>query len=483
MSKEIYKEEREPLISPQNDNQSEKRVSIVEPSSPKEERKPLVPREAPSFTAGIAITLSITFLSSVCFSIVLPSICFYIENKLHQPQSYVGWAVAVNSIGSFLASPLFGYWVDRRSTREVLLCTLIIMVIGNIMYSLATNLWMLLAGRFIVGVAAANYAVAQTYLSYATTEQNRTKVMALNSAATVLGFIIGPAFALLTTLFKPFSIKEITVDADTLPGYLSAILSIISMFTLAFLKEIPSSYKRNKVPLSGGSKTYGSGFYAGGGSIKDLPNIIKLSKNQKIPWIPVLICLYAYFTYTASFTTFETIGTPYTAAAFGWGTRTNSLMYIALGGVCVGSLVILQFMVRYFSDRVLLILTTALATAGFISMFTPSETQFVSLWRFWVGVSLCSASYSTSVAVLISVYSKILENLDQGMMMGWLSSAGSVARIVGPIIASYSLEYGGQSGFLVFIIMIGITGSTILVLIAGYRTLVSRVSRSLEINA
>ncbi len=66
------------------------------------------------------------------------------------------------------------------------------MIIGNVTYSLASNIWLLLAGRFIVGIAAANYAVAQTYLSYVTTQANRTKVMALNSAANVLGFIIGP---------------------------------------------------------------------------------------------------------------------------------------------------------------------------------------------------------------------------------------------------------------------------------------------------
>jgi MFS family permease len=301
------------------------------------------------------------------------------------------------------------------------------MVIGNVMYSLSTNVWMLLAGRFVVGVAAANYAVAQTYLSYATTLENRTKVMALNSAATVLGFIIGPAFALFTT-FGEVDIHGIAINSYTLPGYVSAAMSIFGMFILVFLKEIPASFKKHKKPVQGGSATYGSGFYSGGGSIKDVSQILLMSKQRKIPLGPVLVCLFSYFSYTTSFTVFETIGTPYTKDAFGWGVRENSIMFIVLGVVCVSSLVVLQLLVRCLNDRVLVVGCTALSVAGFVVLFDPYK-HFVPKWRFWLGVAFCSASYSTSVAVLISVYSKQLENLDQGMMMGWLSSAGSVAEL------------------------------------------------------
>lgn len=60
-------------------------------------------------------------------------------------------------------------------------------------------------------------------------------------------------------------------------------------------------------------------------------------------------------------------------------------------------------------------------------------------------------------------------------MMGWLSSAGSIARIIGPISASYALQYGGQSGFLVFVIMIATMGVTTLVTIFSYRVLKPKV--------
>jgi hypothetical protein len=46
-----------------------------------------------------------------------------------------------------------------------------------------------------------------------------------------------------------------------------------------------------------------------------------MSKQHKIPILPVSISLFCYFAYTTSFTVFETIGTPYTKEAYGWGVR------------------------------------------------------------------------------------------------------------------------------------------------------------------
>ena len=47
--------------------------------------------------------------------------------------------------------------VDRRTTREVLGASLVVMIVGNLMYALASNVWLLLAGRFIVGIATGKF--------------------------------------------------------------------------------------------------------------------------------------------------------------------------------------------------------------------------------------------------------------------------------------------------------------------------------------
>lgn len=482
---------------------SSKRVTLNVPEKPgnvfrktasiDEEKKPLLNQKSKpeNNKAGLAVMLFITFLASVCFSIVLPSIWPFLHT-LHASKSMVGWAVAVNSAGSFLASPVFGAWQDKRSTKEVTAITLVLMILGNVMYSLSTTTWLLLIGRFIVGVAAANYAVAQTYISYATTEENRTSVMALNSAANVLGFIIGPSFALFLSWIPNTQLGGVKINEYTSPGYFSAILSLFGLVGLIFLKEIPSSQKQAAIKSGSGKyigsgKYQGSGFYTGGGSVKDISQIIQVTKNKSIslPWGNICICLWTYFAYTTSFTVFETVGTPFTQREYGWTVKDNSIMYAVLGIICILALVALQIFVRFFNDRVLILGATAVSIMGFGIMTDPFSKN-LNLAKFCVGVALCSSGYSTSVAVLISIYSKILKNFDQGMLMGWMSSAGSIARIVGPVYASYTLQFGGKpfhrpdGSLLVFICTNAVIIVTFVILLFSYRRLKTDVTTDIE---
>jgi len=145
------------------------------------------------------LMIFINFLSNVVFSIVLPTLPFFLI-QVNAPSYLNGWAVAVNSLGTFIASPIMGYWADKRNFREVFFVSLVLMVIGNTWYALANNEYHIFAARFVVGIAAANFAPASSYLSYATSTQVRAKIMSWNAASSVLGFICGPAFSLLTSL-------------------------------------------------------------------------------------------------------------------------------------------------------------------------------------------------------------------------------------------------------------------------------------------
>lgn len=61
----------------------------------------------------------ISFLSNFVFSIVIPSLPAFLVS-LGAPPYLNGWAVAANSAGTFLASPLLGFWSDRRGVKEVI---------------------------------------------------------------------------------------------------------------------------------------------------------------------------------------------------------------------------------------------------------------------------------------------------------------------------------------------------------------------------
>lgn len=57
----------------------------------------------------------------------------------------------VNSAGTLLSSPIFGYWSDKRNFGEVLAVSLAIGVVANVTYAVSYATWMLLIARFLVG--------------------------------------------------------------------------------------------------------------------------------------------------------------------------------------------------------------------------------------------------------------------------------------------------------------------------------------------
>jgi len=471
---------------PQEPSGSIKKVSIKIPV----EESPLIPKldsvTKTGFTpawlqSGIAIMLFITFLGSLCFSIVLPSLWPFIQEIEKRngrvPQSSItGWAVAVNSFGSFIASPIIGYWGDRRSTREVIAITLIFMMIGNVLYSLSLNIYMILAGRFIVGAAAANFSVAQTYLAYATTLDTRTLVMTLNSGVSVIGFIAGPAFAYVCS-YIDFNIKSVNINSNTAPGYIASIISILGLFSLLLLKEIPKSRKKRRQDVGSGA----SGVYSGQGSVGDISTLFSMKKLKNVPWTAVLILLYATFAFTAAFTVFETIGTAYTQHEYNWGSRQNGIFFCCLGVLVIVALFILQIFLKLFNDRICLIFTTLMMIGAFLVTVNFDNLQYVGLWRFLSGAGVGAAGFSPACALVMSIYSKVLDKLDQGTLMGLAQSAASISRIVGPLAASYTLQYGGPS--IVFLEMCGLLFVAFLALLFGYKKLEAKPTTYEAINS
>lgn len=71
----------------------------------------------------------------------------------------------------------------------------------------------------------------------------RAKIMAWNSAATVLGFICGPAFSLVTaipSLAFQFNIGSFTVyfNEYTASGWISALFGLMGLFAMIPFKEV-----------------------------------------------------------------------------------------------------------------------------------------------------------------------------------------------------------------------------------------------------
>ena len=74
-------------------------------------------------------------------------------------ESFLGLIIAIYSVGSLLAAPVFGVWSNYRPVAESLVFSLIVYSGGNLLYIYAENFssnekWILFSSRFIVGAGA-----------------------------------------------------------------------------------------------------------------------------------------------------------------------------------------------------------------------------------------------------------------------------------------------------------------------------------------
>jgi len=369
--------------------------------------------------------------------------------------------------------------------------------------------------------------------------------MIINSAASILGFILGPALATALAYLPSLSLWKIDGNEVTYPGWASVALAFLCLVFIPTVKNIrarksttaqPTEYsvakeaslihphlnpseeehlqaldpdfdsihgQRSQItyhiqeeengvqqgeirmdsfsvyspadahlltPTAEGDPFY-SAIYSANGA-KDItflsqPNVakgatsmarpasgtIRSLKKLSQPGLPVWtisVILYLQFAFYNAFTVFETIGTPYTENAYDWSVTTNGFLFAGIGGGCIISLVFLQLGTRFLGDHILLLITEILMVSGFALLINYPFNEYVELARFLVAVGCASVGFSSACALVISIFSKILENVEQGVMMGWLSASGSLARVAGPLFAAYLLQYVG--GGLVFLI-------------------------------
>eukprot|EP01088_Endostelium_zonatum_P011845 TRINITY_DN259_c4_g1_i1.p1 TRINITY_DN259_c4_g1~~TRINITY_DN259_c4_g1_i1.p1 ORF type:complete len:550 (-),score=75.33 TRINITY_DN259_c4_g1_i1:23-1561(-) len=441
----------------------------------------------------ITLMLLINFLSSVCFAVVLPSLWPFLSS-LGATKSSVGWAVAANSIGSFIASPILGVWADRRGVKEVIFYSLILMVIGNFLYAISVNWIMLVSARFIVGASSANYGPASAYLSYATKTKDRTLVMTLNSGASVLGFILGPTIATIFTFVPDITISNHEIFTElTSPGWASLGLALLCVVLLIPFRDIapPENTRLEKLPRT---QAVGEVVKIGWKLIRrpetdesavdsdseefyyhlyHSPNMYEHPDEESNPssdptlannpsegsngaptainYFTVSLCCFLQFVFFTAFTIFETISTAYTESAYNWGVFYNGLLYLGIGISCIGALILLFVLSIYLSDVKMLVIFELLLIGGFAALITYPFNSYTNLPQFIIAVIVASVGFSPASALLITMFSKLNGEGSQGTLMGYLSASGSIARTVGPIVAGYVNEDPGPG--LVFLLV------------------------------
>lgn len=195
------------------------------------------------------VLLGCVFVVMIGFGITLPVLPFYVE-RLAQAEGAVRQSIvmhvtlltAVYPMGQLVFAPIWGRWSDRVGRRPLLLMGLAGYVVAQILFGLATSLWLLYAARVLGGVlSSATLPVSAAYVADATAEDERGRGMAWLGTASSLGFVVGPALGgmLARRDLHVTRYGHLQIDGFSLPFFAAAALGLLTL--AAAMRWLPES--------------------------------------------------------------------------------------------------------------------------------------------------------------------------------------------------------------------------------------------------
>ncbi|XP_038055218.1 major facilitator superfamily domain-containing protein 8-like [Patiria miniata] len=208
-------------------------------------------KEYDSRWTSIYIVFLCVFLSGTGFSLILPSVWPYLQQvDSTSTTNFLGFTVASFGLAQCFGSLLFGWWADYfKSVKRALIYSAGLTLIGNLVYFAADFVpnnarWVVMAGRFFIGLGAGDVALGRTYVASATTVRERTDAVALMSACISIGYITGP---LLQTAFATIGYPGWAfLNMYSVPVLFSAVIGVGNIALLAVkFKDAPVADRLN----------------------------------------------------------------------------------------------------------------------------------------------------------------------------------------------------------------------------------------------
>lgn len=382
------------------------------------------------------------FIDLVGFGIVLPLLPVY-SDQFGASGFVIGLILASFSAMQFFFSPVWGRLSDRIGRRPVLLFSTAVasgsyalFAVGSGQKEAATALGIILASRILAGICGANITVAQACIADVTPPESRSKKMGLIGVAFGLGFIFGPALG-------GFSIHWFGVTG---PGWVAAGLCALN-FLLA-LAILPETRRPEAVPLA------------------QRPHFAHFAHVLRQRGVGLLVVV--FFLATFCFTCFEaTLGLliarnfqlvstiePLKALdvmdrnRFADAATTASFLFVWCG--LIGAFVQggpLGKLVKRFGEVKLIAMSLLLVGISLAPLpFVHGEGRFNwaaltgaharAWWLLLLLLAVLAVGSGLTRPPLFGLISLLTPANEQGATIGVAQSAGSLARILGPIFAA-----------------------------------------------
>ena len=345
------------------------------------------------------------FIDLIGFGICLPLLPKYAERYGAQGWQ-IGAAMGVYSLMQLVFAPWWGQLSDRIGRRPVLLVSNFGSIIAYGLFGLSasyigdTGFWILIGSRIFAGICGANLSVASAYIADVTTPEKRSKGMGLIGMAFGLGFILGPVIG--SQSFKHFGLAG--------PGAVAAGICALNFLLGCFI--LPETRKKDAAP-----------------AIRR-PRFAQIRHVMGMKEVGFLIGI--YFLGTFAFTAFEStlpllLDTKlhYDEEHVGYVFAFCGIMAAMVQGGGIGRLV------KSFGERRLIGASLLVVAVSLVLMPLANSlpTMLAALAVFAIGSGI-------NRAPTMGLISQLSPADEQGTTLGIAQSAGTLARVLGPTVAT-----------------------------------------------
>ncbi len=372
---------------------------------------------------SVFVVFLTVFIDLIGFGIVLPLLPIFSRN-FGASDIVVGAIVASYSLMQFIFAPVWGRLSDRIGRRPVLLVSTLAAVISYAGFGYGATLSgqaaliMILASRCFAGICGANITVAQAYIADISPREIRSKRMGLIGMAFGLGFVFGPIVgsqALKLGLHGPGTVAACFCAANFL-------------FALFML---PESRRVESAPAA------------------QRPRFSQWTHVLRRPTIGLLIAL--FFLATFCFACFETTLGLMVLENFHLDVVRNAGTVTALFAFCgiasafsqggpIGRLIKKLGEPKLIAAS-LIMMSISLAAMPFIRGDGPLswgvlvQSQGLPWVKMLMALALLAIGSGLTRPPLFGMLSILTPENEQGETLGVAQSAGSLARIAGPLFA------------------------------------------------
>lgn len=322
----------------------------------------------------------------------------------------LGFLIASFALAQFLLSPISGDLSDRHGRKMFIIGGLILYGLAQILFGLATEVWILFLARFLAGSGAAFIMPPiMAFVADITTHEERGKGMGMIGAAMSLGFMIGPAFGgFLASINLHFPFY--------LAGTFAILAAIFSFFVLPNIKQ----EAKERAPRE---------------------NLLtQLARSVKTSYFIFLIVV---FTFSFGIANFQSTLPLYLDKKFDY-TPTDIAIIITVGGFAgvILQMFIVDKLFKKFGEMKVILLNLLFAAVTMLLIIYISGYFVIML------VATIFSIATTFIRPAVNTLISKLAGAEQGFAAGMNNAYMSLGNMVGPALAGILFDWNMDSPYI-----------------------------------